>query len=44
VVATGALLVGALDELARGVNPWRRILGGTVAAFVLAGLLAGSRR
>jgi len=30
VAATGALVWWAVDELARGVNPWRRILGGVV--------------
>lgn len=35
VIATGALLWWATDELIRGVNPWRRILG----AGVLAGQL-----
>lgn len=29
----------ALDELLRGVNPWRRLLGVVVAAFLVAGLL-----
>lgn len=29
VTATGALLWWALDEVIRGVNPWRRLLGGT---------------
>lgn len=38
-VSTGALLVWASDELLRGVNPMRRVLGGvilvaTVLAFV----------
>jgi hypothetical protein len=32
VVATGGLLWWAVDEVARGVNPWRRILGGVVLA------------
>ena len=40
VVATGALLVWAIDELVRGVNPWRRALGAATAAVVLAGLLS----
>lgn len=38
VVADLALLWWAGDELIRGVNPWRRILGGTVVAFVLIGI------
>ena len=29
-IATGALLVWALDELIRGANPFRRLLGGLV--------------
>ena len=39
VVAGGALLVWAGDEIVRGVNPWRRILGGTVLAVTVAGAL-----
>ena len=35
VVAVGALTWWAVDEVARGVNPWRRALG----AVVLAGLV-----
>lgn len=34
-VAAGALIWWAADELIRGVNPWRRLLG----AIVLAGQL-----
>jgi hypothetical protein len=30
VVATGALIWWSVDEMARGVNPWRRLLGGAV--------------
>jgi hypothetical protein len=33
VIATGGLIWWAADELIRGVNPWRRLLG--------AGVLAG---
>lgn len=33
IIATGALVVWAVDELVRGVNPWRRILGSTVLAI-----------
>ncbi|KQP24118.1 hypothetical protein ASF25_08370 [Methylobacterium sp. Leaf100] len=29
-VGLGALVVWAVDEVARGVNPWRRCLGGGV--------------
>lgn len=32
VVATGGLLWWAVDEVLRGVNPWRRFLGGAVLA------------
>lgn len=38
-VATGALLVWALDELIRGVNPWRRALGAGVLIFQVVGLV-----
>jgi len=41
VVATGALVIWALDELVRGVNPWRRILGGGVLVWHVAGLVTG---
>ena len=40
VVATAALLVWALDEVVRGVNPFRRMLGAGVLAFVAVGLLS----
>lgn len=39
VVATLALGWWAADEIVRGVNPWRRLLG----TVVLAGLLASLR-
>ena len=32
VVGTAALVWWAVDEMARGVNPWRRLLGGAVLA------------
>ena len=35
VVGTGALLVWAVDEIVRGVNPWRRGLGGGVLIWQL---------
>jgi hypothetical protein len=38
VVATGSLLFWAGDELVRGVNPFRRMVGGAVLAVVLVGL------
>ena len=37
VVSALALLVWAGDEIVRGVNPWRRILGATVLAVTVAG-------
>ena len=40
-LSTIALLIWALDELVRGVNPWRRILGGAVLAWQVVGLVAG---
>lgn len=40
VVATGALLWWAVDEVVRGVNPWRRILGAVVGGATLVGLVA----
>ncbi len=39
VVAAAALAVWALDEIVRGVNPWRRMLGGGVLAFQALALL-----
>ena len=36
-VGTVALVIWAADEVARGVNPWRRVLG----SGVLVGLLLG---
>jgi hypothetical protein len=33
VVATGSLIVWALDEVVRGVNPWRRFLGVAVLIY-----------
>lgn len=38
-LAAGALVWWALDELLRGVNPWRRFLGGAVLAGQLVRLL-----
>ncbi len=34
VVAAGSLIVWALDEVVRGVNPWRRFLGVAVLIYV----------
>lgn len=39
VVATTALVWWSLDELARGVNPWRRLLGAAVLAVQFLRLL-----
>jgi hypothetical protein len=38
VVATGALLWWAVDEVVRGVNPFRRLLGGLVLVATVVGL------
>jgi hypothetical protein len=35
MIFKGALFLWAADELLRGVNPWRRMLGGGVAAYEL---------
>ena len=32
LAAAGGLIWWAVDEVLRGVNPWRRLLGGTVLA------------
>jgi hypothetical protein len=37
-VGRGALIVWALEELVRGVNPFRRLLGAVVLTVQLAGL------
>lgn len=36
VVGTVALVIWAIDELARGVNPWRRALGAVVLLVIVA--------
>ena len=38
-VVKGGLVVWALDEIFRGVNPWRRCLGAAVLIVVLATLV-----
>ncbi|MGH6836078.1 MAG: hypothetical protein ACREC9_11115 [Methylocella sp.] len=35
VAATGSLIVWAVDEVVRGVNPWRRFLGVAVLIYVV---------
>lgn len=40
LVATAAILWWSADELLRGVNPFRRILGGVVAVVTFLGLAA----
>lgn len=40
-VATTALLWWASDEIVRGVNPFRRILGAVVAVVTVGGLIVG---
>ena len=37
-VASGAIVFWSLDELLRGVNPWRRALGAAVLAASLVSL------
>ena len=39
-IATGALLVWAIDEIVRGVNPFRRVLGAVVLVPTLLGAIA----
>lgn len=39
IVATGGLIWWAGDELLRGVNPWRRMLGAAVLAALVVRLL-----
>jgi hypothetical protein len=38
-VASGAIVCWGLDELVRGVNPWRRGLGALVAAAAMASIV-----
>lgn len=40
VIGMAALAIWAVDEIVRGVNPFRRLLGGFVFAGLVAGLLA----
>ena len=39
LIFKGALLFWAIDEVVRGVNPWRRCLGGAVICYGLITLL-----
>lgn len=39
VLYKGAFLFWAVDEIFRGVNPWRRCLGAAVFSYVLATIL-----
>jgi hypothetical protein len=39
VVFKGGLLVWAADEIVRGVNPWRRCLGGAIAIYTFTTLV-----
>ena len=38
IVSTGALAIWAVDEIVRGVNPFRRILGAIVLAAIAVSL------
>ncbi|MGI8754858.1 MAG: hypothetical protein ACR2MB_03160 [Acidimicrobiales bacterium] len=40
VVATGALMWWAGDEVVRGANPWRRSLGAVVLVGTIVGVIA----
>ena len=40
VIATAALLWWAVDEIVRGVNPFRRLLGGAVLLSTIVGIVA----
>lgn len=42
VVGTVALVVWAVDEVVRGVNPWRRCLGGAVLAMLVVRAVMGA--
>ena len=41
VVAGAALVWWAVDEVVRGVNPFRRVLGGAVLGWAIAGWIGG---
>jgi len=40
VVGSAALAIWAVDEIVRGVNPFRRVLGATVLTFQVVALVA----
>ena len=42
-IGTAALAWWSIDEVLRGVNPWRRVLGGFGCAFVVLRLIALAR-
>lgn len=43
IVAKGAIILWAIDEILRGVNPWRRCLGAGVLLFAIITLpIAGT--
>jgi hypothetical protein len=42
-VALGFLTWWSLDEIVRGVNPWRRFLGATVLAFIAVAIVSRLR-
>jgi len=37
--STGLLLFFGLDELVRGVNPWRRIMGTTICVLAMSSII-----
>jgi len=39
IVVKAAIFIWAIDEVCRGVNPWRRCLGAAVLVYELAALL-----
>jgi hypothetical protein len=42
-IALGFLTWWSLDEVVRGVNPWRRILGATAATLVVVAIVSRPR-
>jgi hypothetical protein len=38
-VASGAIVFWGLDELVRGVNPWRRVLGALVLSLSVVSIV-----